>query len=1035
MTPISLVAWTLLHFIWQGALLAGALAVILFAGHALSARVRYGISVVAFAIAAALPVVTAFRLAGSMDRPGASAVGTSGSPESASAPLGAAVQADVIAPAPGVVNEQSAAHPATADMRTAATAFASAAARVLENWGNRAAPFLVVVWLTGVLVLSTRLLGGWVRVRRLTTDGTREASQAARQLLAELAARLGVKRAVRLLESARMQVPAVVGWLRPVIIMPLSLQTGLPQHELELLLAHELAHVRRHDYFINLLQTVVETTLFYHPAIWWMSRQIREERENCCDDIAVALTNDRRAYADALLNLERLRQPVPALAAAATGGNLLRRIRRLLVAPAPHVASRPRWAAIPIGVTALTAIMGGMGLGGQPLPAALVFPTAQEELESTDSGKAEIQQGRARNARPDTVIRYEGNATSLGEKWSWAAANARRDGRSQFWIGYSITGNPSRGWVYIDRHVPVISGSGTFSGRFRFQGNPSSLTFTGARLDSLIGPRDPEELVVLYGFSSVSGRVELDRVHLGNALLPVHFVGRSFYWLGEADDEASIAVAQRLFSEVRGRDLRHDLVSIVGSHIDARVVLPALRQWLASDEPDELRAEVAEELGAVPSVGAIALMARTARSDRSSQVRQEAAEAFGEHELPEAADTLVRLVADLRDQEARREAIEALGEREEGIAFDALVRLAWDDPSTELQREAVETIGESRNAGRVRELERILRDHPRGGARQEAAETLGELEDPAAARRPLRDAVDRDSDSDVRQQAVQTLGELGDREAMEMVSSIARTHRDVDVRQAALEALAEHGDKAAVFGILEETIMRGTDYRLQVKAVEALADIDDARAVRLLEQTANRHTESAVQKASAEALSSAAPVELAWSALGRLIFAHPSEDVQRAAVEALGSIEHSGAAELLERIAVEHPRVGVRRSAVEELADVETDRARSTLERLARTASDEAVQVAAIESFSNAAPAAEVVRVLAAIARTGESERVQSHALEELGDMDDFAGIPALIEIARSHQNLAIRRKAIEYLGDSEDPRAHAELARLLRAK
>src|SRR5262249_25314266 len=132
------------------------------------------------------------------------------------------------------------------------------------------------------------------------------------------------------------------------------------------ILAHELAHIRRHDYLVNLMQTLVETVLFYHPAVWWLSRRIRIERENCCDDLAVSLCGDPVAYASALADLEALRSgPAPDhhIAMAATGGRLLLRVRRLLGAPSSHTGRGPAWLA---GSVALL-LIGGIALGADGL--------------------------------------------------------------------------------------------------------------------------------------------------------------------------------------------------------------------------------------------------------------------------------------------------------------------------------------------------------------------------------------------------------------------------------------------------------------------------------------------------------------------------------------------------------------------------------------------------------------------------------------------------------------------------------------------
>ena len=151
----------------------------------------------------------------------------------------------------------------------------------------------------------------------------------------------------------------VVGWWRPVILLPATAVTGLPSDQLALILGHELAHIRRHDYLVNLVQSVIETVLFYHPAVWWISSRIREERENCCDDRAVSLCGDRLEYARALAALEQMRVGAWSLAPSANGGTLLARIRRIL-GVAPDDDPRARGLAGTVTLTTLAFL--GLGL-------------------------------------------------------------------------------------------------------------------------------------------------------------------------------------------------------------------------------------------------------------------------------------------------------------------------------------------------------------------------------------------------------------------------------------------------------------------------------------------------------------------------------------------------------------------------------------------------------------------------------------------------------------------------------------------------
>ena len=191
-------------------------------------------------------------------------------------------------------------------------------------------PWVVSIWLVGVTVLLARYAAGWWRVRRLHQRAWRTVSSAWQASGNRLAARLGLDGVIRIVELAQIDVPFVVGCLRPIVVLPLSVMSHLTVAQVEAILAHELAHVRRHDYVVNLLQTLAETLFFYHPAVWWISARIRDEREHCCDDVAVEMCGDPVSYAAALTELESWRSADIGLAPAANGGSLLNRVRRIL---------------------------------------------------------------------------------------------------------------------------------------------------------------------------------------------------------------------------------------------------------------------------------------------------------------------------------------------------------------------------------------------------------------------------------------------------------------------------------------------------------------------------------------------------------------------------------------------------------------------------------------------------------------------------------------------------------------------------------
>nr|ACH59003.1 peptidase [uncultured bacterium BLR5] len=191
-------------------------------------------------------------------------------------------------------------------------------------------PWLSVAWFFGVLGLTARVTGGMIYTQRLIRCHTQLFGSYWTERLKHVSKRLRLSRSVRLLESSVVKVPTTIGWWRPVILVPGSVLSGLTPQQLELILAHELAHIRRHDYLINLFQVLVETLLFYHPAVWWISKQVRNERELVCDDMAVSVGGDPITYARALAKIERLRRETPVWALAADGGRLSKRIVRLI---------------------------------------------------------------------------------------------------------------------------------------------------------------------------------------------------------------------------------------------------------------------------------------------------------------------------------------------------------------------------------------------------------------------------------------------------------------------------------------------------------------------------------------------------------------------------------------------------------------------------------------------------------------------------------------------------------------------------------
>ena len=357
--------WSLLHFLWQGTLIAVTLAVLLALARNRSASLRYAMSCGALLLMTAAPIVTLTR----HDRAAAAA------PEIQRVPVAfEQVTPGAVAPDSGV---------------------ADLSARFASWWQQRfhtLQPWMVLAWSLGVLLLSLRYLGGWAAAQRLKSRMTRPAAAEWQSTLDRLAARLRVTRPVRLLESAAVRVPSALGTWKPVVLVPAASLAGIAPRHLEALLAHELAHIRRHDYLVNLLQSAIETLLFYHPAVWWVSHRARVERENCCDDLAIAATGSAKVFARALAELEERRASGLRLQTAADGGVLRRRVVRLLGASdRSHSEPFPRQLA---GVLALSLLLltgaavrissaDGEGSGAA---GALLLPSASDAGDGLASG-------------------------------------------------------------------------------------------------------------------------------------------------------------------------------------------------------------------------------------------------------------------------------------------------------------------------------------------------------------------------------------------------------------------------------------------------------------------------------------------------------------------------------------------------------------------------------------------------------------------------------------------------------------------------
>ncbi len=391
--------WTLLHFLWQGAIVAVVAATLLHAWQARRARSRYLICLSALVAMAMCPLVTfvfvevpesatASRAEPQAEIPAASELGselvaneTRVQPDRPAAPQVLAARSD-------------AAPPLAAQSLPSGSPDVEPPVDLSEpvNWRanlhqgvGAIHPYALIVWIAGVLALAVRLSVSWLHVRWLAwgrlaipTDLAAKASTLGR--------RLGLRFPARVCLSEKIREAIVVGLWRPLVLVPASWLTEMPPEVLEAVIAHELAHIKRWDLWVNLLQRLVEMFLFYHPAVWWLSRRVSLEREMCTDELAVAVTNQRVAYATALEQLGRMRLGQSAPQFGASIGNrrtlLLNRVGNILGLSASH--KKARWWPVALMTLAVPLAIWVVSMNVMEVVGDTTVPPTSEKLSKAD---------------------------------------------------------------------------------------------------------------------------------------------------------------------------------------------------------------------------------------------------------------------------------------------------------------------------------------------------------------------------------------------------------------------------------------------------------------------------------------------------------------------------------------------------------------------------------------------------------------------------------------------------------------------------
>jgi HEAT repeat protein len=790
-------------------------------------------------------------------------------------------------------------------------------------------------------------MGGFARTQRITRESTSSASHALILRVEKLCERLGISRAIRLLESTAIDVPLVIGAIRPVIVVPVSLITGLTPLQLDMLLVHELAHIRRHDYLINLVQTVFETLLFYHPAARWISDRAREERENCCDDVAVEMCGgDAGQYTTTLLVLEESRGQGFGLAAAATGGSLLRRAERLITGRNSYVELGPRWIA---GVLTIAAALftGNKAIAG--IQSSFTVTPAAATKDSTKKHDRNFDNSRA---APSSVTRAPLSG-GVSERFKWAERNG---GSGSYWIGYLVAGDETGKSRFYTSEMPVrIDGDVTLTGRMSLgDGDLRGFVFYGVPLAPIVGAHSPNTTAVFLQVShGVMGR-RIDRVHLSTFSLPVYFDRKPVIWLDSANDGESLALLHSLMSDARDEETRRDLVAAIGVHRDRVAATPMLIDILQSRAGEGVRREAAQWLGHSRDASAMTALSGAARRDREKGVREEAIEAFGHMDTAPATDTLIAFASSFDSYDLKRTAIEALGHREDDKALSFLTRVVQTDSYDQARMDALEALADmsdGRGMNIVIDLARKDRDPE---IRRKAVEMIADVEPASRAFDMLKQIIQTDPSEDVRAEAVETIAEVHDAASVRILTDIANHNSSERIQVEAVESLGETVDPQAALKVLKEIARDHPSAEARKKALEAIIDFkDETAAIDAIVQAVRNDRDEEVRKSALEALGDPDD-RIALSTLESFVRGKESYEIRAQALEVYANSTHAPTAlALLNSVITNDPSIDMRVRAVELLEEVEDKAGFATLRQVAKSSKDQRVRERAAEILNN----------------------------------------------------------------------------------
>ncbi len=398
---VQALGWTILHSFWQGLLIVVLLTISLVLLRKHSSRIRYLVAYVALLALAVCSIGTLiWYLPGTAF--GASSYHAEASIEQTAMEVASVLPIETTATVPAKEN------------------YWQSFIQFLE--GNL--HWVTIIWMFGVLILTLRFLAELAYIQRLKYQPGGLSMDSHQDLLNKLSRQMGIQKFIELKENLRIDSPMVIGFIKPVILVPFGLLSQLDTKQVESILTHELAHIRRHDYLFNLFQSLVEILLFFNPATWWIAALIRDEREHSCDEMAIAETGDQLAFVKTLAKLEEYRIRPTSIAMAFNGHKetgVLGRIKRIINTEEQfRVPYKLFWSClILISSFGLFAFQ-GQAISSQDVMNPLEKVLPQEEpvlVEETSEETAEMDQQSEeapKNTTNQVSITKENNKEDLG---------------------------------------------------------------------------------------------------------------------------------------------------------------------------------------------------------------------------------------------------------------------------------------------------------------------------------------------------------------------------------------------------------------------------------------------------------------------------------------------------------------------------------------------------------------------------------------------------------------------------------------------